>query len=75
MCDKGKVLLIATIFTSCVGFKFDILDFILFKSFYYYAHMFIVKKKYFFIINNINDIQIDKIKKYHKFTIIYRSLE
>ena len=37
--------------------------------------MFIVKSKYFFIIKSINDIQIDKLKKYHKFTIIYRALE
>ena len=37
--------------------------------------MFIVKSKYFFIIKSINDIQIDKLKKYHKFTIIYRASE
>ena len=37
--------------------------------------MFIVKPKYFFIIKSINDIQIDKLKKYHKFTIIYRTSE
>ena len=37
--------------------------------------MFIVKPKYFFIIKSINDIQIDKLKKYHKFNIIYRSSE
>ena len=35
--------------------------------------MFIIKQKYFFIIKSINDIQIDKLKKYHKYNIIYRT--
>ena len=35
--------------------------------------MFIIKQEYFIIIKSINDIQIDKLKKYHKFSIIYRT--
>ena len=34
--------------------------------------MFILKKKYFFIIGSIKDINLNNIKKYNKFSIIYR---
>jgi thiamine monophosphate synthase len=36
--------------------------------------MFILKKKYYLIIESIKDINLDKIKKLRKFTIIYRNL-
>ena len=35
--------------------------------------MFAYKKKYFFIIKNIKDINLNKIKKINKFVIIYRN--
>ena len=35
--------------------------------------MFILKKKYFFIIGSIKDIDLNNIKKYNKFSIIYRN--
>ena len=35
--------------------------------------MFIVKKKYYLIIESIKDINLDKIKKLQKFSIIYRN--
>ena len=35
--------------------------------------MFVFKKKYFLIIENINDINLSDIKRYNKFSIIYRN--
>jgi len=35
--------------------------------------MFVVKKKYYLIIESIKDINLDDIKKNHKFSIIYRN--
>ena len=35
--------------------------------------MFILKKKYFFIIENIQNINLDNIKNINKFNIIYRA--
>ena len=35
--------------------------------------MFVLKKKYFFIIGSIKDIDLNNIKKYNKFSIIYRN--
>tara|TARA_B100000035_G_scaffold199373_1_gene170399 strand:- start:144 stop:716 length:573 start_codon:yes stop_codon:yes gene_type:complete len=37
--------------------------------------MFVVKKKYYLIIESIKDINLDKIKKINKFSIIYRNLD
>ena len=35
--------------------------------------MFAYKKKYFFIIKNIKDINLNKIKKINKFVVIFRN--
>ncbi|MDA7715599.1 thiamine phosphate synthase [Pelagibacteraceae bacterium] len=35
--------------------------------------MFVLKKEYFFIIKNINDINLNLIKRYNKFNIIFRN--
>ena len=67
-------MLTAIIFTGfCSGFIVAIFEFYFIKSFYYCAHMFILKKKYYLIIENIKDINLKNIKKRNKFVIIYRN--